>query len=122
MADKLLAVDDNLSMRKLFEDFFKKRFEIKTASEPREAFAIIEAGFIPNIVVSDYSMPGMSGLQMIGILKEKKRLLCQVVLMSGDISEITAADKLFLKYVDEIIQKPFLMSDFLKRVGYLFEV
>lgn len=67
MADKypkkILLVDDNLFFLKLMEQAFKKSgFECDVAGSAEEAIALLEQGTPPSIILSDYQMQGMNGI------------------------------------------------------------
>lgn len=117
---KILVVDDNLSMRELFRVFLEKQgLLVVTANNPEEALALLESEAIPDVIITDYFMPNMTGLQMVRIIREEKGLHCKVILVSGTVAAITETDKKFLQYADEVIEKPFMVKDFYEKFKYL---
>jgi DNA-binding NtrC family response regulator len=70
MSDKILITDDEPSNRKILaQELVHKGFAVDTASSGREALAIIESA-PPHLVILDYMMPDLSGLE---VLKELRR-------------------------------------------------
>jgi sigma-B regulation protein RsbU (phosphoserine phosphatase) len=62
---KILLVDDEPLLLQGLRRTLKKRFDIETASSGREALGRISANNSYAVVVSDYSMPGMNGLELL---------------------------------------------------------
>ncbi len=59
--DKLLLIDDDLMIVKLYEKYFAKHFTVVTANSAEEATSLINKGYIPDVVLSDNLMPGETG-------------------------------------------------------------
>ena len=71
MSDKILIVDDEPSNRKILgQELVHKGFTVDTAAGGREALAKIESA-PPDLVVLDYMMPDLSGLD---VLKELRKM------------------------------------------------
>lgn len=58
---KLLLVDDDTMILKLYKRYFEKHFEVKTASSAIEALEIIKQKYNPEVILSDHLMPEMNG-------------------------------------------------------------
>jgi DNA-binding NtrC family response regulator len=62
---KILLVDDALDVRTSVARMLARRYDVITASDAREAIDVFaREGPFP-VVVSDYSMPGMNGIQLL---------------------------------------------------------
>jgi YesN/AraC family two-component response regulator len=77
-AMKLMIVDDEQDVRILFEQIFRKEcrrgeIELQFAHSASEALELLEAEEASNValVLSDINMPGLNGLDLLRILKEK---------------------------------------------------
>ena len=75
---KILVVDDEPDVEDLFRQKFRKeikngRLELLFAFSGKEALEILESNNPPQVssVFSDINMPGMSGLEMLGIIKNR---------------------------------------------------
>jgi len=65
MADRLLVVDDEPSMREFLEIFLAQDgYEVVTASSGEEGFKVYRE-LEPDLILTDVKMPGMSGLDLI---------------------------------------------------------
>lgn len=58
---KLLLVDDDTMILKLYKRYFEKHFEVTTASSAIEALEIIKKNYNPEVILSDHLMPEMNG-------------------------------------------------------------
>jgi response regulator RpfG family c-di-GMP phosphodiesterase len=62
---KILLVDDVEEVRTSVARMLARRYDVVTASDAREAIATFDRDGPFPVVVSDYSMPGMDGLQLL---------------------------------------------------------
>jgi response regulator RpfG family c-di-GMP phosphodiesterase len=69
MSEKILLVDDDVRVVSALQRSLYRSYEIEIAGGPKDALAVIaEYGFA--VVVSDLNMPGMSGTEFLGKVKE----------------------------------------------------
>ena len=67
---RLFLVDDNPLTVSMLEQFFLRLgFEVAKSTDPAEALHV-ELPFVPEMVILDAMMPGMSGFEFAGVLKE----------------------------------------------------
>jgi EAL domain-containing protein (putative c-di-GMP-specific phosphodiesterase class I) len=89
-AGKVLVVDDDLLLRRAIARVLEGAgFSVTQAKDGTEALAAVRAGE-HHAMISDISMPGMSGMQLLRAVREND-LDLPVVLMTGDPSVDTAA-------------------------------
>jgi CheY-like chemotaxis protein len=108
----VLVVDDEPVVRTyMLRALGEAGFEVVVAGEEGEALALLGTGEAPTarVVVSDWTMPGMSGVQLAGILAERWPWL-PVLLVSGQ--EPTGWAWPFLR-------KPFTPDQLVQAVGKL---
>jgi len=60
----VLAVDDESAILRTFERTFRTKFDVKVALGAAEALAMV-ADVHPDVLVSDFSMPGMNGIELL---------------------------------------------------------
>jgi len=83
---KVLFVDDERKiLRALYRACYQAEFDVFTAQGGREALEIIEKENI-DIIITDYKMPEMNGLQLLKTVNEKYPLVYRAML-SGFIEE-----------------------------------
>jgi DNA-binding NtrC family response regulator len=106
MAQRILAVDDEPSMLKLLERIIaeKTAYEIATTSNSLEVPAILEDKTF-DLIITDLKMPGLDGLDLLRLVKEKNRDEELIVITAFGSLE-TAIEGLSLGVFD-YITKPF---------------
>jgi DNA-binding NtrC family response regulator len=78
---RVLLVDDDDRFRSNMARLLKsKGFEIITANSAQAALDMVEQD--PDVVVSDYQMPGMNGNEFVEAFKER-RPTTQVIMLTG---------------------------------------
>ncbi|HEY8397224.1 MAG TPA: response regulator [Flavihumibacter sp.] len=109
---KILVVDDELDVRTLFEQRFRKEIrsgdmEFAFAHSGEEALQYLNHQKQEAILIlSDINMPGMSGLQLLERIKQKYHKPPPIVMMItayGDIENYNQAMKLG---ADDFLTKP----------------
>jgi len=69
---RIVAIDDEIDFIDMIRDFFKLRgYEISVTSKSTEAIELINTGK-PDIVILDLKMPGISGDEILNLLKSKQ--------------------------------------------------
>ena len=104
MKRDLLYVDDELDNLVVFEAAFDDDFNIRSTNSAEKALQILENDLIP-VVVADQRMPGMSGTELFGILRQRfpqtKR-----VLLTGYTDPDAMADAINEGQVFHFVKKP----------------
>lgn len=71
---KILIVDDSSTMRMIIKRTMKQAgftdVEVSEASDGKEGLAAVD-DFEPNVVLSDWNMPNMTGIEFLKSLREK---------------------------------------------------
>lgn len=71
--DRILIVEDEEDTLYILNRLLNKNgYEVKTAVNGVEALKILEDGFFPKVIIADWTMPQMDGLQFCNILKDKE--------------------------------------------------
>ena len=84
---KLLYIDDEINNQFLFKELFKKWFTVYTLDDPTKAFDLISKEGI-NVLITDYLMPGMNGLEMAQKLQESFPTVIVIILTAYDDRDI----------------------------------
>lgn len=102
----LLYVDDEEINLILFEISFKGHFRLKTTHSPIKALEIVKENKI-KVVISDYKMPYMNGMELIREIKKlKPEIVC--IILSGYVeTDVTTDNDLLYRY----ILKPWKFDD-----------
>jgi len=114
--ERILVVDDSRDVR----DFVGRMvlanegYDVLTAANGQEGF-VVARDLQPDLIITDYMMPGMTGLDMLEALKESE-LTIPVILMTAEGSEELAVQAMRAGVYDYLI-KPFDADVLLHTVG-----
>ena len=67
----MLVVEDNADFRKYLDFFLAEKYRVQYAVNGREAFDQLKAGFLPDLILTDWMMPEMDGYQLAVQLKSE---------------------------------------------------
>ncbi len=115
---KILIVEDNDELRKIYVQSFKKLGEVFDAKNGLEAYEIASR-ILPNAIVTSFDMPGMDGITLFNALKENAELRdVPVFLMITDehSEQVSVEDK---SKTLQLIRKPVNLDLLIKNVGDL---
>src|SRR5437870_13574985 len=110
MKANILIVDDEKSALDLYVEILQRLgFETEVAQSATRALAILERKHM-DVVLSDIYMPGMDGIELLKIIKDKYPET-EVVMMTGFGTVASSVEAIKLGAYD-YITKPFRIQDF----------
>jgi CheY-like chemotaxis protein/HPt (histidine-containing phosphotransfer) domain-containing protein len=102
---KVLVVDDESDIVAIVTDELENSgFEAKGVSDPFQVMGVIES-FSPDAVITDISMPGMDGVKLLALIKQKHFDL-PVIFLSGHVDK-THLMSAIQSGVFTVLEKPF---------------
>ena len=104
----LLVVDDDANIRETLCDLFSAGHFCQSAETAEQALALLESDPF-DVVLTDISMPGLSGLELLGIVRERWPEL-PVIIISGIRSKEQAQGMIRMGAFDYLL-KPFQLED-----------
>ncbi len=105
-AGKILVVDDNEDNRDLLARRLKRKgYEVETAEDGPTCLAMIEAGAF-DVIVLDIMMPGMSGIEVLEILRETYSQGELPILMATAKSDSADMIEALAKGANDYVTKP----------------
>ncbi len=108
---KVLVVDDEESMRHMLSLILKREgYEVLTAGGGQEALALVD-GKLFDFILMDVVMPGMDGLELLKMIKDRK-VEATVIMMSAYGSLETAVEAMKTGAYD-YVSKPFKPDEIL---------
>ena len=111
---KVLLVDDNPMVLGMLQQTLSSMAEVKTANDGPDAL-LKAVDDPPDLLVSDYRMPGMDGRQLMEKLKSRPSTAGVAVILLATKSDITerlsAQDP-----VDDYLEKPFFLKEATHRI------
>lgn len=107
--EKILIVDDDITILEIFKTFLKDlSFAFVCTSSPKEGLSLLSKESF-SLVIVDYLMPEMDGLQFLKKVKEKNIEL-EIIMMTGLQDVKNAIEALRLGAYDYIL-KPFSLEE-----------
>jgi len=113
---KILVVEDDKSISDLISLHFKKNnFEYLVVHNGEDALSHLD-NFMPDFVILDWMIPGLSGLEVLRRIRNKQEYKNLPILMLT--AKNSEQDKIisFESGLDDYITKPFLPSELIARV------
>lgn len=112
-ARRILVVDDETQITRVLRRSLSARgYEVQTANDGEEALSVF-AQWLPDLVVTDLSMPQMAGLELCRRLRKLSQVPIIVLSVKGEErAKVEALDA----GADDYITKPFGMDELLARV------
>ena len=110
---RILVVDDETQIARVLKTALNSQgYEVKTAGDGESALNLA-TDWIPDLVVTDLSMPGMSGIELCRSVRERSHVPIIVLSVRGEEkTKIEALDA----GADDYVTKPFSVSELLARV------
>src|SRR5262244_1524408 len=113
-AVKLLLVDDNPMVLRMLRDALVPLATVSTTTDSADAL-LKAVDDPPDLLVSDYRMPGMDGRQLVEKLRSRPRTASIAVILVASKADI--AEKLaHSEPVDDFVEKPFFLKDATQRI------
>ncbi len=112
---KILLVDDNPMVMGLLRESLAALAQVTTATDGADAL-LKAVDDPPDLLVSDYHMPGMDGRQLVDKLRSRPATQATAVVLLATKTEI--ADKLSHQdhLADDFVEKPFFLKDAIRRI------
>src|SRR6478609_1722525 len=112
---KLLLVDDNPMILGMLRDALSTLANVTTANDGADAL-LKAVEDVPDLVVSDYRMPGMDGRQLVEKLKSRSSTSGIAVVWLATKTDISEKLSLHDHAADEFVEKPFFLRDATQRI------
>jgi two-component system, OmpR family, response regulator len=120
---KILIVDDDAEIVDMFVAVLERdgRFEVRTASCGYDA-GLLTQQFQPDLIVLDFMLPDINGKVVCETIRSNELLRdTRIIAISGLIEE-DKIQELYHVGIDEFIQKPFKITDLVRRIGEMLNV
>jgi CheY-like chemotaxis protein len=112
---KILLVDDNPMVLGMLRHELAELAPVTTASNGADALAhAIEDA--PDLIISDYQMPGFDGRQLIERLKTRPATAKIPVILLATRADISEKLRFMQDKVEDFVEKPFFLNEAISRV------
>jgi two-component system, OmpR family, KDP operon response regulator KdpE len=110
---RILVVDDETQITRVLKTTLNSQgYEVKTAADGESALNLA-MDWIPDLIVTDLSMPGMTGIELCRSVRERSQVPIIVLSVRGE--EKTKVEALDAG-ADDYVTKPFSVNELLARV------
>lgn len=116
----LLLAEDNNELRSYLKDFLSTFFRVVTAKDGQQAVEILK-DLKPDLIITDISMPRMSGLELLTILKKEETTKGIPVIVLTAFTEKKYQMESILKGADSFLTKPIDDSILLAQINNIFQ-
>jgi DNA-binding response OmpR family regulator len=117
---KVLLVDDNPMVLTMLRDALTPLAHVTTAGDSADAL-LKAVDDVPDLLVSDYRMPGMDGRQLVEKLRSRSSTAKISVILLATKSDISEKLSLQDHTADEFVEKPFFLREATQRIKRLID-
>jgi two-component system, chemotaxis family, chemotaxis protein CheY len=117
---RALVVDDSRAIRRIIGNIIKEiGYEVTEAGNGFEALAQLDALGCPDLILVDWNMPEMNGLEFIKAARRDVRYKQVPIMMVTTETEMDRMAQAFIAGVNEYLMKPFDKSQLLEKLQLL---
>jgi DNA-binding response OmpR family regulator len=115
----LYFVDDEEDLLEIYEDRFRRHFDVKCFVSPKKLIADLLSGAVrhPDVIITDLRMAEIDGIEMIRALR-KAGLQSPAILLSGNLDR-ESTELASGAGVNRIMDKPFKEAELRQRITEL---
>lgn len=116
---KILVVEDDLFMQAILKEYLSSQYDVEICSNGTAAFALIQHGNIPDLIIADLNTPELSGLGLTEQLKASDFFSSiPIIILSAEESSVKRIECLN-SGADDFIVKPFNPSELQARINVI---
>ncbi len=116
---KLVIVEDDVYMQNLLSHYLEEDYEVTVFDNGLDAFAFLQEGHIPDIIIADLNIPKLSGLDLIIQIKSSGFFnSIPIMVLSGEESTEKRI-KCLEAGADDYVVKPFNPRELEARIKVL---
>jgi two-component system, chemotaxis family, chemotaxis protein CheY len=120
MNRSILIIDDSVAFSRLLTHILDANYDCAVARNGIEAFALLRAWTIPDLIICDLNMPEMDGISFLNELQNSGLYNCiPVIIMTGEESYLTDSS-IVQDLQTRFIRKPFEPQALFAQMDELF--
>lgn len=117
---RAMVVDDSRPIRRIESEILRELgFDVRDAANGREALTRLDEGSVPDVVLVDWNMPEMDGLEFIKSVRKDSRYSGIIMLMVTTETETDQMLRALSAGADEYLMKPFLKEGLVEKLRLL---
>lgn len=118
---KLLVVEDEFSIRKIFSEIFEDYCNIQLAANGTEAIKSLDNS-VPDLIILDIMMPEISGFDLLGKIRQDKKFNQTIIIVVTALNDQETKKKALKEGADDVVVKPFNIVDIRTKVQLMFRL
>jgi CheY-like chemotaxis protein len=117
---KVLLVDDNPMILGMLSHALEKIADLQTSTDATDALLhIVESP--PDLLITDYKMPGMDGRQLVEKIKDRAATARLPIILMATKSDQNEKLKIVEDKVEDFLEKPFFVKDATARIKRIID-
>jgi two-component system sensor histidine kinase ChiS len=113
---KILIVDDEPLNIEVLDKNLRENYALAKASSGREALALLETGYKPDLILLDLMMPRMTGYEVCEKIREKFTAIEVPIVMLTAKNQVSDLVQGFNAGANDFLTKPFVKNELLARI------
>lgn len=115
-----LVIDDSRALRRILGDMLRSLgFDVSEASHGREGLERLRQGPLPDVVLVDWNMPEMNGLEFVVAVRAEKQFADIPVMMVTTETEMEQVARALSAGANEYVMKPFGKESIAEKLSIL---
>jgi two-component system, chemotaxis family, chemotaxis protein CheY len=115
-----LVIDDSRAIRLILGRMLRELgFEVDQAANGREGLACLDAGLTPELMLVDWNMPEMTGIEFVAALRQPPYSSTARVMMVTTETEVPQMVRALEVGADEYVMKPFTRDSIVEKLQLL---
>ncbi len=119
MKRKILAIDDEKTIRLLLENFLSKNYDVTTQNDGLQGLLWMQEGNIPDLIVADIQMPNLDGYDFIKNIRASGYFKDIPLIMLSAIESSTERVRCLKLGANDYMVKPFNPEELALRIELL---
>lgn len=116
MVNVFIAEDNPILLQGLERALTANGYEVSTAADGVEMMELLQGSRLPDILVLDVMMPGMTGLDVLDAVRGDPRTAHLPVMLITAAAEELIPGSGFEQHQVDVLMKPFRLNDLLERI------
>ena len=115
-----LVIDDSRAMRLILGRMLRELgIEVAEAANGRLALDLLDAGLDPGVVLVDWNMPEMTGIEFVAAVRQPPYLSTARMVMVTTETEVPQVAQALAAGADEYVMKPFTKESIFEKLQLL---
>jgi CheY-like chemotaxis protein len=115
---KILALDDDVFIRKVLEGIFKNEYDFKVVGSAKE-FEDEIVSFVPDIVLIDVILPDGNGIEICARLRAQEQYGKLYILILTSFDDAASIESAYSAGANDYIRKPFIPFEIVSKMNHI---